>query len=198
MALVNESEGIEKEKAKYWYDQKAKKVVFEVGEKVLVLLPLIGKPLQAKYCGPYVIEKRLGEVDYLVGTPDRRKTKRVVHVNLMKRYLPRQGEKVMVVDIEPETHVLVTDTSTPTSFLESVNMDHLNQSQIDDLTNVLCKFQYVFSDMPGKTTLVSHDVKLMEGVRPMRQLPYPLHPERLKLVNEEIEELLQSGIIEES
>jgi hypothetical protein len=105
----------------------------------------------------------------------------------MKKYLPRQGEKVLVVDIEPEMHVLVTDASTPTSFLESVNMDHLNQSQIDDLTNVLCKFQNVFSDKPGKTTLVSHDVKLMEGVRPMRQSPYPLHPERLKLVNKEIE-----------
>src|SRR5678815_3236446 len=62
----------------------------------------------------------------------------------------------------------------------------------------LCKFQNVFSDKPGKTTLVSHDVKLMEGVRPMRQSPYPLHPERLKLVNKEIEELLQEGIIEES
>jgi len=162
------------------------------------LLPLIGKPLQAKYCGPYEVLQRLGEVDYLVGTPDRRKTKRVVHVNLMKRYLTRQTEDVLLVVNEPEMHVLVSDSSNSESFLQNVKMDHLNQHQIDDLTNVLCKFQSVFSDTPGQTTLVSHEVRLVDGARPMRQSPYPLHPERLEVVNREIKELLQLGIIEES
>ena len=151
--------------------------------------------MQAKYCGPCQVLKRLGEVDYLVGTPDRRKTKRVVHVNLMKRYLARQSEHVLVVTDEP---VLVSDTGNSKAFLDNINMDHLNQSQIDDLTHVLCNFQSVFSDMPGKTTLVSHDVRLLEGARPVRQSPYPLHPERLELVNKEIKELLKLGIIEES
>ena len=198
LQIANDNELVHKSKSKEWYDLHAKSVTFEKGEQVLLLLPLIGKPLQAKYCGPYQVLKRLGEVDYLVGTPDRRKAKRVVHVNLMKKYLARQGEKVLVVDSEPEVNVLISDTGMSTSFLESVNMEHLNQSQIDDLTNVLCKFQSVFSDKPGRTTVVSHDVKLMDGVRPMRQSPYQLHPDRLKLVNKEIEELLQSGIIEES
>ena len=39
---------------------------------------------KAKFFGPYVIEKRVGEVDYVVRTPDRRKLRRVVHVNLLK------------------------------------------------------------------------------------------------------------------
>ena len=39
------------------------------GEQVLVILPLIEKSLLAKYIGPYVIEKRLGVVDYVVRTP---------------------------------------------------------------------------------------------------------------------------------
>ena len=190
LQIVNENELMMKSKSKEWYDVNAKSVKFEKGDQVL-LLPLIGKPLQAKYCGPYQVLKRLGEVDYLVGTPDRRKTKRVVHVNLMKRYLARQSEHVLVVTDEP---VLVSDTGNSKAFLDNINMDHLNQSQIDDLTHVLCNFQSVFSDMPGKTTLVSHDVRLLEGARPVRQSPYPLHPERLELVNKEIKELL----IEES
>src|SRR5688572_32992923 len=92
-------------KSKEWYDLKMNNVVFEVGEKVLLLLPLIGKPLQAKYAGPYVIEKRLGEVDYVVSTPDRRKTKRVVHVNLLKKFVVRKEEE----DQLPEVNVVMSD-----------------------------------------------------------------------------------------
>ena len=64
-------------------------VSYKEGELVLVLLPLIGKPLQAKFFGPYVIERRIGEVDYVVRTPDRRKSRRVVHVNLLRKYISR-------------------------------------------------------------------------------------------------------------
>lgn len=87
MAVANKNEEVAKKKT--WYDRKTKEVLFEVGEQVLLLLPLIGKPLQAKYCGHYVVEKRLGGVDYVVKTHDRRKTKRVVHANLMKKYIAR-------------------------------------------------------------------------------------------------------------
>jgi hypothetical protein len=191
---VNENEMVYKCKSKQWYDLHATSVTFEEGDQVL-LLPLVGKPLQAKYCGPYQVLQRLGEVDYLVGTPDRRKTKRVVHVNLMKKYLTRQSDSVME---DSGMHVLVSDVNNDKSFLDDVDMLHLSQSQIDDLTHVLCQFQSVFSDKPGRTTLVSHDIRLVEGARPMRQSPYPLHPERLELVNREVKELLKLGIIEES
>ena len=41
---------------KVWYDQKARERTFDVGDKVLVLLPIAGNPLQAKYHGPYTVE----------------------------------------------------------------------------------------------------------------------------------------------
>ena len=40
---------------------------------MLVLLPLPGHPLQARYHSPYVVERRVGTVDYVMITPDRRK-----------------------------------------------------------------------------------------------------------------------------
>jgi len=46
-------------------------------------MPMPGKPLHAKYHGPYAVEQQLGPVDYVISTPDRRKTKRVCHVNLL-------------------------------------------------------------------------------------------------------------------
>jgi len=53
-------------------------------------MPMPGKPLHAKYHGPYTVEQQLGPVDYAISTPDRRKTKRVCHVNLLKPYHERE------------------------------------------------------------------------------------------------------------
>jgi len=58
----------------------------------LVLLPLQGKPLHVKYQGPNSVEQQLGPADYVISTPDHRKTKRVCHVNLLKAYHERDPE----------------------------------------------------------------------------------------------------------
>ncbi len=42
--------------------------VFQEGENVLVLLPIPGEPLRAKFCCPYTIEKKVSDVDYIVRT----------------------------------------------------------------------------------------------------------------------------------
>ena len=41
---------------KVWYDKKARYREFNPGDKVLVLLPIHGNPLQARHSGPYTIE----------------------------------------------------------------------------------------------------------------------------------------------
>ncbi|KAK3894629.1 hypothetical protein Pcinc_001607 [Petrolisthes cinctipes] len=70
-------------KMKQWYDRKARWREFQVGDEVLVLLPLQGQPLAAKFQGPYMVEKRLGETDYLVKTPDRRRSHQLCHANML-------------------------------------------------------------------------------------------------------------------
>ena len=55
---------------KTWYDRKARSRTFTPGDQVLVLLPLSGQPLQACFSGPYVIESKVGDLDYVVKTPD--------------------------------------------------------------------------------------------------------------------------------
>ena len=61
---------------KTWYDHKARDRVFKCGDKVLVLLPVHGSPLQARYCGPFTVEKKVNSIDYIISTPGHRKTKR--------------------------------------------------------------------------------------------------------------------------
>ena len=60
-----------------------------------MLIP--GKPLHAKYHGPYTAQQQLGPVDYVISTPDRRKTKRVCDVNLLKSYHQREPELHSVI-----------------------------------------------------------------------------------------------------
>ena len=56
-------------KMKLHYDENAQDRNFEPGDKVLALLPIPGKPLQARYYGPYTVDKKLSDVNYTVNTP---------------------------------------------------------------------------------------------------------------------------------
>ena len=51
-------------KMKVWYDRKAKSRCFEPGDRVLVLFPVVGNPLQAKYSGPYKVVKKISDTNY--------------------------------------------------------------------------------------------------------------------------------------
>ena len=73
-------------KMKVWYDRKAKSRCFEPGDRVLVLFPVVGIPLQAKYSGPYKVVKKISDTNYLVKTPGRRKETQVCHKNMLKAY----------------------------------------------------------------------------------------------------------------
>src|SRR6218665_362087 len=148
---------------------------------------------QAKFFGPYINEKRIGEVNYVVRTPDRRKSRRVIHVNLLKKNIAR-----------------VTDTPSPISIVtvagqvlrggqfSFVSLDHLDLEQRGQLSSLVVQFNNVFEDKPGRMTVVEHAIKLVPGARPVRQTPYRLHPEKQRAVNTEIASLLELEIIEET
>ena len=44
---------------------------------MLALLPIPGKPLQARYYGPYTIDKKISDVNYITYTPGRLKQKQL-------------------------------------------------------------------------------------------------------------------------
>ena len=73
-------------KMKVWYNRKAKSRCFEPGDRVLVLFPVVGNPLQAKYSGPYRVGKKISDTNYLVRTHGRRKETQVCHINMLKTY----------------------------------------------------------------------------------------------------------------
>ena len=77
--------------------------VFKPGDKVLVLLLVQGNTLQARYHGPYKVLKSIGYLDYVIETPDRRKSTQLCHVNIIKPYFERGVKKpVMATDCNVE------------------------------------------------------------------------------------------------
>lgn len=76
-------------KMKVWNDKNARNRYLKPGDKVLVFLPIPGHPLQARYYGPYEIERKISDVNYVVSTPGRRKQKQVCHINMLKEYHER-------------------------------------------------------------------------------------------------------------
>lgn len=48
--------------------------------------------LGLKFCGHYVVVKRVGECNYVVSTPERRQKMRLCHINLLKPYIERDVE----------------------------------------------------------------------------------------------------------
>lgn len=75
------------------YDKKTVVRHFAPGEKVLVLLPLVGSSLHAQFSGPYEVDKKISDTSYAVKTPDRKRKLRVCHVNMLKRYVSREELK---------------------------------------------------------------------------------------------------------
>ena len=77
-------------KMKKLYDKNSLSRNFLPGDFVLVLLPVVGSCLQAKFCGPYEVERKMSDTDYVIKTPDRKKKSRVCHVNMLKKCCPRK------------------------------------------------------------------------------------------------------------
>ena len=71
------------------YDVDAVERIFKPGQKVLAMLPVPGNPLRSRFFGPYEIQKKLNDLNYIVVTPDRRKQTQLCHVNMLKPYVER-------------------------------------------------------------------------------------------------------------
>src|SRR5664279_2095115 len=199
----------QRSKAKVWYDRKARLQEFKPGDKVLMLLPIPSTPLQLKLHGPYEIKERLGPVDYVISTPDRRKTRRVCHVNLLRPY--RQRDIIQFPDL-PKQHPVCTINIVETEEIDNLpsvkssvvnkllseNLAELTPKQQSELTSILAKYESVFSDKPGRTNLCEHHIELLPNVKPFFCRPYRLSPDKAKFLKEELAELKNLGIIEEA
>ena len=212
-------------KMKVWYDRKAKSRCFEPGDRVLVLFPVVGNPLQAKYSGPYKVVKKISDTNYLVKTPDRRKETQVCHINMLKAYHGKPKPELVILNnrlgLESPTHskdcvgqvaekeedteseVRLGNDQQPIKLQNSqilndlgTKLSHLPSVQRKELAEVITQYREVFPDVPSKTNLIKHDVDVGDSA-PIKQHPYRVSPMKKELLDKEVQYMLKNDIIEE-
>lgn len=200
-------------KMKQNFDKRTVKRSFQPGDKTLVLLPIPGSSLQAQFSGPYEIESKISETDYVVRTPDRRRKSRVCHINMLKRYFsredavppPPQSSSVMTVtganSYQLSDDGLRTNSSLPgvrlqnSEILTELNsfLSYLSKPARGDIIDLINKNVVLFSDHPKQTSVLSHDIDV-EGHCPIKQHAYRVNPNKRKLMQTETNYLLEHGL----
>ncbi len=108
--LARENLGKAQLKMKTWFDRRSECREFSPGDQVLMLLPVTGSSFLAKFVGPYSVIKRVSDQNYIVSTPDKKKSTQLCHVNLLKPYFCRARETA-VPGAEIKPVALVSETS---------------------------------------------------------------------------------------
>nr|XP_054591237.1 uncharacterized protein LOC129155100 isoform X2 [Nothobranchius furzeri] len=181
---------------KRWYDKSARERDFLPGQKVLVMLPTRESKLLAKWQGPYEVVKRLGPTTYEVCDPCRSRSKRVLHVNLLKEWTPRSvtGAGVMLIRAVAEEED-VDDQYMPSPSSTVCNLSHLIMEQQNQI-KMVCHPQ-VFAEYPGRTDILEHNIVLKRDAVAKR-MSYRIPERLLGSLKAEVELMQSLGIIEDS
>ena len=207
-------------KMKLHFDENAQNRNFDPGDKVIALLPIPGRPLQARYYGPYTVEKKLSDVkvNYIVNTPGRRKQKQLCHINMLKKYIDRDSDSSVISSVSIVNSVPHEQNQTDFEEMNSVNceplssklqnsdilhdldqkLSHLDPDKKHELKQLILEYEHLFPDIPSRTDKIYHDVDIIEGAKPVKQHPYRLHPERQQYLRKEVKYLLDNDFIEPS
>ena len=181
---------------KQWYDQNARERVFKDGDQVLVLLPTSTSKLMASWQGPYGITKRVTPVTYEVNMHDKRKKKRIFHVNMLKEWNMPTTVCLWTEEVneEGEEEIPLWERNKENGEMKVGKM--VGTEQLRQLHDLHEDFADVIRNTPGRTNLAVHSIET--NGPPTRLPPYRLPYCYRDSVKEELEEMLKHGVIERS
>ena len=213
--IVRENLLCSQSKQKVQYDKKARHRTFEVGNKVLLLLPTKSNKLLLQWKGPYEVVERVGDVDYRIKIGSKVK---MYHANMLKRYFERTEESSGVKSVEQSAVAIVEDEEVDEigvvddtellevdygygekeeSYLDVKVCEELTYAQKKQVRDLLEEFQDIFSEKPGTTDLIEHEIEVNDP-RPVRVGQYPIPFAKQPVVEKEVESMLKAGIIEKT
>ena len=168
-----------------YYNKGSKMREFAEGELVLYRIPGMSCKLADSWEGPYKVLKRMGEVNYKIGKVGKESHAKVVHVNCLKKFKEREEVNRLDLVLEEESQE------------RNVLRDDCEGLVVEELESVMSEFRDVFSDVPGNTDRVKMCIDTGDSP-PIRQSPYSVPMGIRDAVREEIDNLLECGIIERS
>uniref|UniRef100_A0A8C5M0U9 ribonuclease H n=1 Tax=Leptobrachium leishanense TaxID=445787 RepID=A0A8C5M0U9_9ANUR len=183
--LVREHMRKAQEAQRYSYNKNARLRVFQPGDRVLVLVPTVENKFLATWQGPYEIIDKVGDVTYKVSQPGRRKPEQIYHLNLLKPWKDR------------EVLVAMRPSDLPLTKPEVNLSDTLSVHQKAEVNEFLRRNREVFSAIPGRTKIMTHDIITEPGKKACLK-PYRVPEARRQAIEREVEKMLKLGVIEES
>ena len=195
------------------YDRKSQNCIFKPGDKVLVLLPVHGNMLQARYHGPYKVLKKVGDLVYVIETPERRKSTQLCHVDMVKPNFERGVKKPVMVtacniennsnqeqetwgdtpDLPVECKIKLSNSEILDDLKTKLN--HVPHDKRIPLIKLLMKYKSVFLDVPNRTNVLMHNVDV-GNAHLIKQQPYLVNPIKLEKLRWEVQYMLDKDIIE--
>ncbi|GBM51276.1 Transposon Ty3-I Gag-Pol polyprotein [Araneus ventricosus] len=164
--------------------------------------------MAVQWTGPGVIESQLSDTNYIVKMANKNDKTQIFHVNLLKPYHQRTEKINLLISERKETPEAESDElripypiSDPNVhdfeeiIRDSALEERLSFSEIEELRKMLGRHQKVFSNEPGKTHLVEHDIKLISN-NPIRSKPYRTSQRQTEILKAEIKRMLDLKIIE--
>ncbi len=142
------------------------------------------------------VTRQVGDLNYEVVRTDRSGARQIYHLNLLKKW--NEVEPVMLATVVGSEEDLGPEASPKVPSLTlAPGGDHLSPSQLTDVARLQREFADVFSPRPGRTNLIQHHIETEPGVV-VRSRPYRLPEHKKKVVQSELEAMLEMGVIEES
>lgn len=159
------------------YDKSAQKHVFKVGDEVMLLRPSRKNKLDVQLEGPATVISVLSDTNYEVEWG--RKCPKVYHSNLMKHYMRHRAVVNLALNV-PEDEggeiLCLSDSKVSGTVAGGVDTGSaLSEDQKADLGRLVQEFATVFSEKPGKTDMIKHDIELTVN-EPISCKPYWVSP----------------------
>ncbi|XP_013080918.2 uncharacterized protein LOC106066442 [Biomphalaria glabrata] len=141
----------------------------EVGQDVLVLLKDKENVLFTKWLGPYKVTRKISDVDYEIKIDSRLK---IFHVDMLKEFRSQQkSEKSskedplvigasVSVDFETEERLghIETISTDASQTWKDVEVTGISSEKTKEVTTLLEDFKNIFTDLPGRTNIIEHDI----------------------------------------
>ncbi|KAK4311502.1 hypothetical protein Pmani_017050 [Petrolisthes manimaculis] len=153
-----------------------------------------------------MVGRVLQDNNYVINTPDRRKSQQLIRVNLIKKYHERLNEEekanVMLCINSNTSRDGNEDLTTSWSSLKNSEIisniptyfNSLNLEQQQELQLFFTKYFKLFTDFPKKCPYINHEIKVIPGAHPIRRPAYRISPRKTELMRQEVDYLLQNQL----
>ena len=159
--LGHQNLGKAQEKQEQWYNKKARSRELREGQQVLVLLPPSQKMLHAAWQGSYKVTRKVVTVDYEEDMHDKKKQKRIFHINMWKPWYTPGGVTYAMIAASDKEECGGNDIQQP---FEEWSTPHTspekNEKSLEEYNDVL-------NSIPGRIKLVKHKIDVRHA-KPIR------------------------------